>query len=113
MSRGRPRIYTPEQAKERLLLSNKRWKKRNPVLVRKYKNDKQDRDQDATLLYAENSHTRWDSGEVCYLRLHSKSETAVEIALDLGRTYLAVIMRAHNSKIRLQTDDKLHGLVRM
>ncbi len=93
----------------RCLFYTKRWKKANPsknYLQKKRGNQKYSKE---TLDFAENHYTPWGSDEVEYIREKRTERTARDLAIDLGRSYNAIIMRASKEKILLMTEDKKHN----
>ena len=87
----------------------KRWRKNNPD---KWYSDKLKtvrRHNDETIPFATSNHQPWGSDEIEYIREVGQQMTAREIAIDLGRTYNAVIARACMEHIPLTNDDKRKG----
>ena len=90
-------------------LAAKKWKKRHPRIQYLRKAKTVMRHNEETLMLASNHRSKWLPDEVEYLRKVGKIKTAREIAVDLGRTYIAVLVRACIEKIPLMTEDKMHG----
>jgi hypothetical protein len=84
------------------------WRKRNPKKRYAQKQSERSRYNDGLLPTAVCRHKRWTKDEIAYLREYSKTKTARELAYDLNRTYLGVMMKAFFCDITLITEDKRH-----
>lgn len=87
----------------------RRWRKKYPQKKYTQKQRGVDRYTNETLMYADNHRQRWDFHEVEHLRRFGHKRTARELAVDLGRTYSAIIGRACIERIPLMTEDKKRG----
>jgi len=90
------------------LAYTKEWRRRNPQKRGLQKKREMRRYYIETLNTAQNHYKRWAQDEIEYIRLNKRRKTAREIARDLGRTYMAIIVRACIEKISLLTEDKKH-----
>lgn len=86
----------------------KTWRKKNPKRKYLQKKGETDRYNNETLMVAESHQQRWTSDEIAYIRESRIDKTAREIAMDLGRTYNAIMVRASTEGIPLMTEDKRH-----
>ena len=102
------RIYQKSHP-DKFLMHAKRWKEKNPTKKRLQRARGTRRYNEETLEFATNRYSRWGSDEVGYIKENKERKTAREIAMDLGRTYCAVMVRACREKIPLMTEDKRHG----
>ena len=89
--------------------SGKKWKRNNPRKRYSYKRTLTLRHNEETLVVADSHQQPWTSDEIAYLKEYSKVKTARQIAMDLGRSYNAIMMRAFKAKIPLMTEDKRCG----
>jgi len=86
----------------------KGWRKSNPRKKYVQKKKETDRYNKETLMVANNYYQRWTSDEIAYIQENKEDKTARQIAMDLGRTYNTIIVRACLEKIPLMTEDKKH-----
>ena len=89
----------------------KNWRVNNPKKMYAQKRRAEGRYYNETIMFAENHRMRWDDSDLEYMRQIASIRTAREIAIDLGRTYRAVIVKASKEHIPLMTDAKRHGEV--
>lgn len=85
------------------------WRKRHINEWRIIRNNQKIRDNDESRLFATNWYSRWTSDEIDYIKNNAKKKTVREMCIDLGRTYGAIIIKAHYSHIKLMTQDKMCG----
>jgi len=86
----------------------KKWRRNNPGKKYIQKKRETDRYNEESLSVADNHHQRWTSDEIAYIKEYGRDKTARTLALDLGRTYNAIIVRACIENISLMTEDKKH-----
>lgn len=93
-----------------LRMRHKNWRKKNPVKWSYFCSHRRSYLNDATKSMASFYYSLWQSDEVEYLVRNALNKTALQIALDLGRTLRAVYSCAHRKKIKLDTVEKHSGL---
>jgi hypothetical protein len=69
----------------------------------------QTRHNEETLQFATRQRQLWSSDEAQFIEENAEVMTAREIAISIGRSYLATLTYASKNKIRLQTENKLHN----
>jgi len=103
------RYYETYSDKKRGKFSNRKWRQSHLLDWRNLRNTAKKRAQEETQEFATMSHQPWDTSDSEYLRRMGQVLTMRELALDLGRSYTAVSVRASLEKIPLITEDKKHG----
>ena len=102
------RIYRVEH-KDEVLAYGKKYKERNRSKIRADSHASNKRYNEELMNYATSHRSRWYSHDIQFLKDNAAIMTARDIALSLGRTYQAVLMKAHKQRIALMTPDKLYG----
>ncbi len=85
-----------EKHKEDKKLYNKMFRENHKDYVNKIQNDRINRTS-----FAEKHKSRWTSEEELYLKTNAPYKTAYEIALELGRSELAVSLKACRLSVSL------------
>ncbi len=91
---------------------NRRWRKRHLALWHKERNNTKRKDEILTggkLGIGKGkleTRVRWNEQELSYLKENAKSKTIIDIALYLGRSYIAVQTAAHRNHVLLLTTNK-------
>ncbi len=83
---------------------NKAWKKAHPEATRRFKRENLARHRVATRYRANNHYRPWLDEDKRYLRKFGQTKTIRELAIDLGRTYAAVLCAGHIFDIDLRGD---------
>ncbi len=91
---------------------SKKWKADNSAQKGIIKKRSVDRHQVSTLAAASKKYQPWTSVELEYLREHGKTKTAHQLAVDLKRTYLAILGVASRHGIDLRGDKMGAGSAR-
>ncbi|MBI2670204.1 MAG: hypothetical protein HYX20_03615 [Candidatus Yanofskybacteria bacterium] len=78
------------------------WLKKNPEIKSKERKKILDFHQNITRPLAKNHWQRWTIKEIEFLEQHGKSMSIHELAIELGRTYMAVQMAANRFDIDLR-----------
>ena len=102
---GRPRKYDFSTRAEQI----KACKNANSDKVRALSRAQKQKDNEESLKTAYYSHLRWNRHDMNFLRNNAKDMTVRNIAQHLGRTYAAVMVKARKCRIKLMTEDKMHG----
>ena len=82
----------------------RRYKKNNPQIRKAHKIKNLALHQKITVAKADNHHQRWATKDIEYLEEHGKELAIHQLALNLGRSYLAVQACAHVHEIDLRGD---------
>ena len=90
------------------LKHTKEWRKTNPTRKYTQKKKETDRYNEGTLICADNAGLGWAEYDIEFLRINKERLTARELAMELGRSYSAIIAKAFKEKIPLMTEDKKH-----
>lgn len=93
--------------------TKKRWKKDHPDLKSKHRRQNIANHQEKTKGKATNHRQGWTTREVEYLRDHGQKKTVEQLALDLARTYCAIMGAGYRYRIDLRGNKTKTGSSRV